>query len=248
MFAFQVCGSSNTGKSTLIAGLIPFFLRDNKSICVVKDIHAGDFEMDTAGKDTYWFKKKGAGMVVARGPAETDIYLNKSMKLEEIVPFISAEWLIIEGMREAALPRIVCGKTQEDVDSYLDDRTFLISGPFSRTRTTYGGLPVRGNEGAEESAFIYEKIVSVVFPLLPLTDCGACGMTCSEFTTAVISGKKSRTDCFPPPPSVLVRIGSAEIPLNPFVQKIMKNTVLSILRELKGWKEGHTVRIDIRPG
>ena len=142
MYAFQICGYSKSGKTTLIKELISRFKSEGKKIASVKDIHFEDFQIDEPGKNSFIHKQAGANPVVARGLKETDFLYNYQMGFLEIIDKISADWLMVEGFNDFPLPKIVCGKTEEEIDNFLDRRTFAISGIIANTHQTYKGLPV----------------------------------------------------------------------------------------------------------
>jgi molybdopterin-guanine dinucleotide biosynthesis protein B len=245
MHAFQVCGCTGSGKTTLISNLLPWFTKNHLHVAVIKNIHSPNFQMDRPGKDTFIHHQSGADPVVARGSDETDFLFYHSMSFPDIASKINSDWLIVEGMQEFPLPRIVCGKEPKDLDAYIDDRTFLISGPYSEKRTSCRNIPAVSNVTPAGVKKIYRVIREEVFFMLPFTDCEACGMTCAELETAIIKGKKTVSDCRPPDRTATVMIGGKTIPLNPFVEKVLRNTIFGILKELRGFKQGEHVEISI---
>lgn len=71
---------------------------------------------------------------------------------------------------------------------------------------------------------------------LPRLDCGHCSyQTCKELAGKIVAGKAKVDDCWilRQKQNVLVKIENEKIPLHPFVQNIIRNTILAMLRSLK---------------
>ena len=246
MFIFQVCGFSGSGKTTLIKSLIPALKTKSLRIASIKDIHYKGFHIDEPGKDTAVHREAGADPVVARGHAETDFLYDQKMSLMEIVPLVSADWLIVEGFRDFPLPRIVCGNTEEDVEAFLDERTFAVSGPVSATMNKIRDLPLFDADKSDHIETLARLIEEKVFPLLPYrNDCSECGMRCEELAAAIIQGRKKYEDCSYSSSEITLMVGGVQLPMNPFVRNILKKTVQAIVSELKGWEEGKEIELHI---
>jgi len=82
--------------------------------------------------------------------------------------------------------------------------------------------------------------------MLPYVDdkcCRLCGLTCGEMVSAIIQGSKSYQDCTIRQTNIHLKIDGREIPIVPFVQNILKNNVLAVVKELNGWEKGSKVEI-----
>ena len=248
MNAFQVCGYSKCGKTTLIKELISRFHVGGERVASIKDIHFEDFRMDEPGKNTYVHMEAGANPVVARGMKETDFLYSHRMEFQDIVPRIAADWLMVEGLASFPLPKIVCGKTEKDVDEFLDRRTFAVSGIFAGGRTEYKSLPVFDVNDPEQMLKLVKLIKQKVFPLLPYVGddcCKLCGLTCGEMVEAIIQGEKTYSDCKIGSDSIRLKIGGRDVAMVPFVQNLLKSNVLAVISELHGWQPGQPVEVFI---
>ena len=242
MYAFQVCGYSNSGKTFLVKELIGRLSADGVRI------HFKDFQLDTEGKDTAIHKKAGANPVIARGLKETDILYDGQLDLPEIVKQITADWLIVEGYNDFPLPKIVCGKSEEEISDFMDGRTFAISGVFGNAHKTFRGSRVYNPLDPADMNDLVRRVKETVFPFLPYVDescCSHCGMSCKNMVEAIVQGKKKCSDCIVNNASISLKIGGKDIPLVGFVQNILRSSVLGIVSELKGWKKGQQVEIVI---
>lgn len=108
-FVFAVSGYKNTGKTTLLAGLIPELRERGYKVAVIK--HDGhDFESDVPGTDSYCFQKAGAyGTAVysSRRLMVTKEYDEPDEKLL-MEAFGEADIILIEGLKNSSYPKYMC--------------------------------------------------------------------------------------------------------------------------------------------
>lgn len=106
-FILAVCGKKNSGKTTLITGLVPELKSRGYKVAVIK--HDGhDFTCDVPGTDSYRFSQTGAygiavfsehRMFVQRiGTGETEKDL--------IAMFPEADIIVLEGFKEYPYPKV----------------------------------------------------------------------------------------------------------------------------------------------
>ncbi len=75
--------------------------------------------------------------------------------------------------------------------------------------------------------------------------CRRCGLTCSEPAAAIIRGEKTYEDCRIGQHRVRLSIEGLEIPMVDFVGTVLCNNMLSVAKELKGFRPGkNTVTIE----
>lgn len=248
MKTFQICGYHKSGKTTTARAMIQRLKRHAYQVASIKDIHFEGFQIDPPNTNTYLHKQAGADPVVARGEAETDFLYPHKMEFLEIARKISADWLVVEGFQEFPLPKIVCGKTEAEVDQYLDARTFAISGVIANELSEHRGIPVFNCQDEHQANELFELVHKTVFPMLPYVEddcCRACGLTCVDMLEAIIQGKKSYRDCQIERTTIHLKIGDRKIPMVNFVQRILKNNILAVVAELDGWEPGRSIAIGI---
>lgn len=248
MYAVQVIGFHESGKTTTVKELIKRLKLAGKSVASIKDIHVEGFQIDPPNSNTYIHKLAGADPVVARGETETDFLYYHKMDFLEIAHKISADWLIVEGFKDFPLPKIVCAKTEAEFDELLDRRTFAISGIIAHSKNEYHGLPVFNAVDPERANQLWELTIAKVFPMLPYVDdkcCQLCGLTCSKMVEAIIQGEKSYADCLINQTAIHLKIGDRKIPMVPFVQQILKNNILAVVSELEGWEQDRRIEVVI---
>mgnify|MGYP000392136061 CR=1 FL=1 len=269
MRAFAVFGPSKSGKTTTVECLLAALRKRGYSVATLKDIHGEGFEMDRPGTDTYRHREAGSYLVVARSPSETDFILPRQLAFEEIFKafqaFNAPDFVIVEGGREIWLPKILCARAPEDVEAYIDGFTFCISGvisgglpggesPTGPGMESYGmpGLPLI--DARKEPEKLVELIEAKVYDLLPHIEpgpaaqgCGACGMSCEELGKAILRGERTRVDCrMAGTREVELTIGGRPIEMIPFVERILKGTVIGLVSNLKGYKDGEDIEVRIR--
>jgi molybdopterin-guanine dinucleotide biosynthesis protein B len=248
MKTFQICGYHKSGKTTTASEMIKRLKHNAGTVASIKDIHFEGFQLDQPNSNTYIHKQAGADPVIARGELETDFLYHHKMEFLDIARKISADWLIVEGFHEFPLPKIICGKTAEETDPFLDRRTFAISGVIANTTTEYQGIPVFNCLVQGQANKLFELVTKTVFPMLPYVEaecCAACGLTCSKMVEAIVQGEKSYHDCLVNRTSVHLKIGEKHIPMVSFVQRILKNSILGVVTELDGWEQGRSIEIKI---
>jgi len=250
MIAFQVCGHSNSGKTTLVTQLIKRLSSRNERVASIKSIHYEKFRMDEPGRDTFLHKESGARIVVASGLQETDFLYAGNMDFMDIARKISADWLVVEGFNSFSLPKIVCAVNENSLEHFVDKRTFAISGVISQRMSEYNGIPVFNSHVDHEIDELMRLIEQKTFPLLPYVDdacCRQCGLTCNEMVAAIVQGEKTYEDCLIHQDRTVLKFDGKEIPIVPFVQSLIRNTVMGLVKQLDGWEEGKTIEISIKP-
>ncbi|MBB3101956.1 molybdopterin-guanine dinucleotide biosynthesis protein B [Azomonas macrocytogenes] len=107
-----VVAYSGTGKTTLIEGLLPLLVQKGLRVAVIKHAHH-QFDVDTAGKDSYRFRQAGAAptivasqhrfAVMMETPGQHD--LNLSVLIEYAL-LSAPDMILIEGFKSWPLPKL----------------------------------------------------------------------------------------------------------------------------------------------
>ncbi|MBI4178755.1 molybdopterin-guanine dinucleotide biosynthesis protein B [bacterium] len=109
MRIFSVVGRKNSGKTTLIERMIPFFKAKGLRVAVVKhDAH--DFSIDHEGKDTWRVRKAGADeVIIASGSQMAHMRsLPAPMEVGELLSHLaSVDVVILEGYKRLNFPKLV---------------------------------------------------------------------------------------------------------------------------------------------
>lgn len=103
---FCVSGVKNSGKTTLIEGLVRAFNRDGLSVGVIK--HDGhDFDCDIEGTDSHRFYRAGADSVAVFSSAQAFLHERGGATVEALIGRMAhRDVVIIEGLKASAYPKV----------------------------------------------------------------------------------------------------------------------------------------------
>jgi molybdopterin-guanine dinucleotide biosynthesis protein B len=138
----SVYGYSNSGKTTTVECLIRELVNRGYTVGTVKEIHYEEFTIDTEGSNTDRHRKAGAELVTARGLFETDILYREKLPIQEILKFYKQDYVILEGVTDFDVPKILCATNPEDVLKRMSPGVFALSGVIANEITGYEKLPV----------------------------------------------------------------------------------------------------------
>lgn len=248
MKALAIIGYHHTGKTTLACELIKLLAQSGHKVASLKDIHAESYHVDTPGKNTALHMEAGSSCVFAKGLHDSGLLFPRSLSLKEILPHLSADFLIIEGLKDAPVPKIVCAESTEQWDELIDDTTIGLSGLIAAQYTQYRGLPVFCLQRDRDK--LLSTVISKSFEILPISDpecCSACGKSCYQMAADIVQGISRRSDCVLDNAQELkLYVGNKEIVIVPFVQKILKDVITSFVDNLKDTPTDREIRIEIK--
>ncbi len=246
MKALSIIGLSKSGKTTTIENIISGLIKRNYSVGTVKEIHYADFAMDTEGTNTYRHGQAGAEIVAARGNNETDILFPKKLKVEEILKFYSQDYVIMEGVKDYNLPKIICAKNKEGIDNLIDGSIFAISGVISNEIKSYKGIPVvNGIKNREKLIDLIEDKVYRMLPDFPAECCNECGYSCRKLGEMILKGEAKREECVIDSGNIQLKFNGENIKMVPFVKAILRDSLLGMAKNLKGYEPGAKIEVVI---
>ncbi len=247
MKVFSVYGFTDTGKTTVVETLIHHLKKKRYTVGSIKEIHYERFKIDTPGSNTERHRIQGADPVTARGYSETDVMYGQKLSLLEILAHYHQDFVVCEGVTDYNLPKILTAKTMEELEERWEFGVFAISGRIaSQLGSTYRGVPVINVLTHPE--LLCDLVLEKVFELLPDVDtacCNACGYGCRGLTDQILKGKASRDDCIQQNRRVDLIINGQAIPMVPFVETILRNTCLGVVKSLDGYRPNTTIEIKL---
>lgn len=245
MFVFQfVSLGRHAGKTSIIVELVKFFRGKGLRVGVVKHSHSYDPSFDLRGredaKDTVRFTEAGSDVTVAVTDKLT-VTITGAESLEKIIDDLSShvDVVLLESFKEdKSYPRVIVAEEADEVPRLLTSSTVAVTGGvavscYEELKRLYPSITVA--RSVEELAgalysFMVEKAAENAGG-----NCGACGYpNCEDFIRALRDGMAKPTACPKVSPRVSVHLDGRPLPLNPFVQSIIENTLRGMLSSLKG--------------
>ncbi|MBE9471575.1 MAG: molybdopterin-guanine dinucleotide biosynthesis protein B [Chloroflexi bacterium] len=225
-----IIGYKNSGKTTLTHALARELTGRGHEVAVIKH---SSHHLDLPGKDTTALAE-AVGQVGFISPQESGVFWKKSLSLENIIPYLEAEFILVEGFKaEKTFPKIVCLRGEPDDRDLFDGLAVCAVGLADQVEGVDVPLLTRDEVGkiadlVEEKAF-----------KLPNLDCGGCGHErCYDMAREIVAGTGSVGDCTSLQPATEIRIDGRPMPMNPFISSIVRGTILGMLSPLKGFKKG----------
>ena len=247
MKVFSVAGYHRTGKTTVVVNLIKELKSRGYKVVSIKDIHNEDFTMEKEGSNSWKHWQASDEVVIASGLNETYQIWHRKLNLNEMLEHFSADFVVVEGMKSAPLPKIICAENSKQLDELIDGTIFAISGKFADSEEEYKDLPVfNSNKNIKELTDLVEQKVFEVLPLSESECCMECGFTCTGMVAQILKENKNRDDCKTDRKTEInLKIDRKDVKIVPFVQKTLKDIILAYLQNLKGYEKGKKIEIII---
>jgi molybdopterin-guanine dinucleotide biosynthesis protein B len=245
--AVGIIGYKNSGKTSLLMNLARELTARGHTVCSVKHVSC---DLDLPGTDTA-LHRKYVRQVAAISPEESAIFFRESVNLEEMLNYLKADLVLVEGFKkEKTFPKIVCLRPGDDPKELLDGLEICIVGarpdnqidvdvPILDAESDVRGVTDLKNSIRKIADLVEEKAFK-----LPNLDCGGCGYkTCYELALQIVKGAKTIDDCRSLNADVQIKIDDRILPAKPFISDLVRNTITGLLSSLKGYRKG---KIDIK--
>jgi molybdopterin-guanine dinucleotide biosynthesis protein MobB len=211
-----VVGSRESGKTTAIEALVKGLTRKGYKVATVKHIPEPDFTIDTKGKDTWRHTRAGACITLSVAPNEL-AFIKKvdttKYGLTEIVKHCEddADIVILEGFRDLVaqdplVPKVVAAKTMDEVEEnskYFKPIIAFVGSISAKPKS----LHVPYVDSLQKPEKLAEIVENKIKPMIK---------------------KEEKLKA-----AIKITIDGKPLPLNLFVQKIMRAVVLSMVSTLK---------------
>ena len=247
-----VLGQKDSGKTTVIESIVQELTKRGYRIATAKHIDLKGFSIDTEGKDTWRHSTAGANPVVSVSDIETAVLIKNGeerFSLDLLLRFVpEVDAVVLEGFSRLVLDneyigKILCVKNRQEYEAYREKVRGKMIAFCSRNPTGKQILRL-----AEDSAVLVKRVLKFIrrelkflkiLGNLPGLDCKKCGYkSCEEMAEAIYRGKAKISDCLPvklrSELKTRITVNDAEIPIQPFVSKIIRNSVLGMVSSLKG--------------
>ncbi|GAG62167.1 unnamed protein product [marine sediment metagenome] len=233
MRVIGITGYKKSGKTTLTLKLSDELIKRGYKVAVVKHIN-GDLDLTNSDTSKY---KEVLTQVAAITPKEAVIFLKNKKNLEEIIKYFEADIILIEGFKkEKTFPKIVCLREESEKAELFDGLQLCTAGFVSKeVNPKFCDFNILNNEDIKKIA---EIAINKSFKL-PNLSCEECGyQDCYGLAQEIVKGNKTPDDCPSLKSSTLVKVNGKIISMNPFISKIVKNTIIGLLSSLKGFIKG----------
>ena len=228
-----ITGYKRSGKTTLTLKLSNELIKRGYKVAVVKHINQ---DLDLVNSDTSKYKEC-LTQVAAITPKEAVFFMKNKTNLEEIIKYFKADIILVEGFkREKTFPKIVCLREESEKAELFDGLQLCTAGFVSNElNPKLHDFDILKDEDIKKIANI---VIEKSFKL-PNLNCGECGyQDCYGLAQEIVKGNKILDDCPSLEPSTLVKVDGKIISVNPFIAKIIKNTITGLLSSLKGFIKG----------
>jgi molybdopterin-guanine dinucleotide biosynthesis protein B len=249
MKAIAVNGITLSGKTTVCETIIRELRKRGYSVGSVKEIHYEAFKIDPdPGSNTNRHRKAGAQLVTARGMTETDILYPSMLPIDEILKHYDDDYVILEGVTDCNVPRIITAHKESEVEERMDGRAVLVSGVIANSgiQEVYG-LPVIN--ALEDPNALVDFVIEHAFEPLPSFDpkcCTACGYNCRELAGLISHKQAKREDCVLISQEIELKINGQSVDMVPFVQKLLRNAVMGVITELSGFHNNTEIEVKFK--
>jgi len=242
-----ITGSKKSGKTTTIEYLTPKLIEKGLNVGSVK-IAFKDVNIDVNKEhyDVERLRNAKSVKTLFKSRIDTTIFYNKVMTLREALKEFSKglDLVLIEGFQEDLIgfPQIAMLKEKNQEKEIINDYTVAIS-----------SIPEFSIESKKDNFVNFNKLVDIIekkaLPLIPSLDCKHCGYeNCITLVKEIIKGNNKIEDCIivqSEKAHLVLQLNEKNIPCNPFVQEVLKNTILGIIKTLK-IEEKEISEIDIK--
>ena len=147
MRIFAVSGYSGTGKTTLIEKIIRSLVGSGHTVASIKSsMHKAGPDQ---GKDTQRHQQAGASMTIFLSPSSTSTSIKDRIEPEEWAKLTDYDFLIVEGMKSANLPKFWCVGEATIEPKDVPINTQAIVSWFDRGVDCHEDIPIISSEKIE---------------------------------------------------------------------------------------------------
>ncbi len=156
---FAISGFSKSGKTTLMASVVSELKRRGFSVIAVKHTHQNI--LPPIGTDTRTQLDAGADCTVLLGPEMMTI-ARPSVGISQIPRTCDADFMIIEGMKYADIPRIWCMSMDEDVPTEVKNiEAFVTREDGDLPQKIHGFRVLRSNDVRSVVELILHRAIPI---------------------------------------------------------------------------------------
>lgn len=247
-----VLGLKDSGKTAVVEGVVEELAKRGYRVATAKHVNLKGFSMDIEGKDTWRHSAAGANPVVSVSDVETAILIKNGeerFSLGLLHKFVSeVDAMVLEGfsrlvLNDERVGKIFCVRDRQEYEAYCQKARGEVIAfcclqplgrPILRMKEDFRVLVRRAMRFVER-----RRGISRILSSLPGLDCKKCGYdSCEELAVTIYRRKAKLSDCTPlrlrSKLKTRITVNDAEVPIQPFVSKVIRNSVLGMVSSLKG--------------
>ncbi|MBI5182642.1 MAG: molybdopterin-guanine dinucleotide biosynthesis protein B [Nitrospirae bacterium] len=229
----SIVGKSNSGKTTLIAKVIPMLVKKGYRIATIKHCSHG-FEMDKEGKDTWKHKNAGAKAIVAVS----------DKKLALITDIIPSRTLPPRGGGKGGGERL---RLEEIRERFIDDVDLIIAEGYKTER--YQKIEVlRNNNSKKLLCTRDDNLIAVVSDKkirlkgIPLIDINKPKDVAGFIEKRFLKNKKNASN---KKEKAYLFVNGKKLIIKPFVQEWFAKSIKAMVSTLRGGERAKRIEISI---
>jgi len=240
--AVAIVGFKGAGKTQVVEGLVRELVSRGHRVGTLK--HASQTHtLDTPGKDTARHRKAGSIASAILTSTSAAVFLDYYLSIDEAVEKLgSVNIVVLEGFKSLdTVSRIIVPRASDEIEALANGLEIALTGPIAGNLTP-SNVPIIPLEDFGGLADIVE---ARAFPMLSGLNCGDCGYdNCKKLATAILSGEAKIEDCVVwSAGAASLKVNGKQVPMNRFVQDVVKNILLGVILTLKGVEEPKRVEI-----
>lgn len=260
-----VIGYKKSGKTTVAESIISILQQYHLKVAAVKHTHEEAFSIDSKNRDSGRFSSAGAQTIAIIAPNEFVLINKKSITYNSIIKELNGyayDAIVLEGFKNEALidpsiHNILCVRNLEELQEFRKSVKGEIMMVCS-LKTIDDNITIIGQNTSLLKSLLSKVVdqrikINSIVKQLPGLDCKKCGYSsCYNLAEAISKGNVSYRTCTvlntSTSQNIELQINHSIIPLQPFVAKIMRSTLLGLILNLKGvsikGNEKITLKID----
>jgi molybdopterin-guanine dinucleotide biosynthesis protein B len=228
MKAIGIVGFKKSGKTTLVTAIARELSNKHYQVAVIK--HSNE-PLNHGKTDTGKFMLEVPEVALIT-PTHTEIIWKGSRDLKQVLPLLSADFLIVEGFKSLKyFPKVLCLRDDSEKDLLADGLELFTCGMDAswKERKVIDYL-IGEEKDIKEMAMIIEQKSF----LLPDANCGKCGYeNCYNLAQAILEGKESIQKCSYNQEHISVKVNGKKVELNQFMEKLYQSILVGMLAPLK---------------
>lgn len=140
---FSITGYSNTGKTTLTCAVIQRLTQLGYTVGTIKSMRSPHPDAGFKYKkqnDAQRHLDAGAIQTATWSQAESALIFQPALDLQTMIQYYETDFVLIEGGKGLQVPRIITGRTTDDLEAVWRDHVFAIGGLIAEELDDFHGV------------------------------------------------------------------------------------------------------------